>query len=384
MQGHRLLHRQRVVHLLRTSGPLARSDLARILGVSRSTITAIVADLIADQTLVELNLRAESQSSRGRPRMLLGCNPQARRVVGIWIDEHHARVVIADATGNVSDEGHTPTGDRNPDAVIGSIIQISEQLMVSIGGPVAAAGICIPGFVNGAAGTVDESSVLGWSKVDLGQAISRGLGVPTAVLNTTHALTLAEAIAGKAQGARSAVVLDCGGRFGVGLIIDGRPYTGATGAAGAIAHLPAFDTGTQCRCDGAGCADTTHSLGAPAVTPHIAGTPLEELDLASLWHGVHRNTPALIHGVIDRIAHASLWIEAIIDPEILIIAGLSSELQELGSALQTRIDELRPRSRRGRTTTACSNIVRRHRIPVIVALKQLDEAIAALMHTSTP
>jgi predicted NBD/HSP70 family sugar kinase len=353
MQGHRLLHRQRVVHLLRTSGPLARSDLARILGVTRSTITAIVTDLVADGTLVELDHRVDGPNSRGRPRTLLVCNPLVRRVVGIWIDERHAHIVIADATGNVSNQGHTPVGERDPYSVIESIVHIGKELMDSPGGPVAAAGICIPGFVNSAAGTVDESGSPAWSQVALGQSISQGLEIPAAVMNTTHALTLAEAIAGKARGARSAVVLDCGACIGVGLIIDGRPYTGATGAAGVVGFT--------------------------------GGTPLDEPEFSSLWHAAHRDPPSqnMIRDIVDRIAYTALLIEAIVDPELLIISGLSSELEELGSALQSRITELRQLPRRDRTKTELSHIGREHRVPVIVALQQLDEDIAALLHTSS-
>jgi predicted NBD/HSP70 family sugar kinase len=387
MQGQRLLQRQRVVHLLRTSGPLARADLAQALGVSRSTITTIVADLIADETLVELDHRVEGPNARGRPRILLGCNPRARRVVGIWINEHRARIVLADATGNVSAEGHTPTGGRDPDSVMASIVEIAEQLTDSPGGAVAAAGVCIPGFVNIATGTVDESRLLGWSKIDLGHLLSRRLGVPTAVLNTTHALTLAEAIAGEARGARSAVILDCGRQFGAGLIIDGRPYTGATGAAGVIGRLPFDPARTQCRCSRDDCTDTTMPTGeSRAHVPHVADVPLEELDLAAVWHEVHQGPEArdMARDVIDRIAHTALFMEALIDPEMLIIAGLDSELEELGSALHSRIMELRPLPRRSRTSTVRSRIGSGHLVSVIVALQQLDDDIAALLQTSLP
>ncbi|MCC5582639.1 MarR family transcriptional regulator, partial [Microtetraspora sp. AC03309] len=60
-----LLHRQRVVHLLRTEGPLARADLADRLGLSRPSITTLVGELIDDGTLVELDSRVEGPGYRG-------------------------------------------------------------------------------------------------------------------------------------------------------------------------------------------------------------------------------------------------------------------------------------------------------------------------------
>lgn len=130
----RLLRQQQVVHLLRSSGPKARADLADELGLDRPTMTAIVRDLIAAGALVELEI--QGSGSRGRPRTLLGCNPEARRVIGIEIDPSRARIVLADGAGIISSEGETPTGQRRPAAVIRSVISVAKKLIrTSAGGP---------------------------------------------------------------------------------------------------------------------------------------------------------------------------------------------------------------------------------------------------------
>lgn len=383
-----LLHRQRVVHLLRTEGPLARADLADQLGLSRPAITAIVGELIDDGTLVELDSRVEGPGYRGRPRKLLGCNPQARRVLGIWIDERRARVVVADATGTIFREDETPTPGRTPASVIRSIIRIATQLIDDpSGGPVAAAGICLPGFIDGTTGLVVESASLGWSRVELGGPISRALGIPTAVQDTTQAMTLAETIAGDAREVRSALVLDCGGHVNVGLIIGGRPYTGATGVAGAIGHMPVSGSNAQCSCGRTGCVNAGMSLHAmQSVAPHTEGVPLKDIDLDAVAQETSRNTNSqkIIREVIDRIAHTAILMEAVLDPEVLILSGLITEFEDLIDALETRIEEIRPPERRGRTATVRSQIGRDYRVAVIVALQQLDPDIAGLVHTPTP
>lgn len=381
----RLLHRQRVVHLLRTEGPLARADLADRLGLSRPSVTTLVGELIDNGTLIELDSRVEGPGYRGRPRKLLGCNPQARRVLGIWIDERRARVVVADATGNISSESETPTAGRTPASVIRSIIRISKELIDDpSGGPVAAAGICIPGFVDSTTGFVVESKALGWSEVELGRPIFDALGIPTAVQDTTQAMTLAETIAGEAREVRSALVLDCGGHTNVGLIIGGRPYGGATGVAGAIGHMPVSGSLIPCACGRVGCVDASMSLTAmQPVAPHTEGMALRDIDLDAVAQETSRNPDAqnLIRDVIDRIARLAILVEAIFDPQILILSGLIVEFEELIVALHARIDEIRPPERRGRTTTVRSQIGRDYRVAVIVALQQLDPDIAGLLHT---
>ncbi|MEV0671200.1 ROK family protein [Mycobacterium sp. NPDC050441] len=383
-----LLHRQRVVHLLRTEGPLARADLADRLGLSRPSITTLVGELIEDGTLVELDSRVEGPGYRGRPRKLLGCNPQARRVLGIWIDERRARVAVADATGNITHEDETPTADRTAASVIRSIIRIAKQLIDDpTVGSVAAVGICIPGFIDSTTGFVVESKALGWSEVELGQPISRALGIPTAVLDSTQAMTLAETIAGEAREVRSALLLDCGGHVNVGLIIGGRPYSGATGVAGAIAHMPVAGSDAQCLCGRTGCVNATVSLHAmQPVAPHTEGVPLKDIDLDAVAQETSRNPDAqkIIRDVIDRIAHTAILTEALFDPEVLILSGLITEFEELIVALEARIDEIRPPERRGRTTTVRSHIGRDYRVAVIVALQQLDPDIAGLLRTPNP
>jgi len=348
-------------------------------------MTAIVAELLEDGTLVELELRVEDPGTRGRPRILLDCNPLARRVLGIWIDDRRARVVVADASGNVCNEAQTPTEQRQPASVVRSIIKLAQQMISeSTGGPVAAAGVCIPGLVDGDTGVVIESNVLGWSKVELGGAISRALGIPTIVQDTTHAITVAEAIAGEARGVQSAVVIDYGGHVGVGLIINGRPYSGATGVAGAIAHVPIFGSRTMCECGRIGCVDACMSMAAmQSVAPHTVGVPLENIDLAAIAESTQQNplSQNIIRDVIDQIAHTAILIEALIDPEVLILSGLIIEFEELIAALETRINELRPLARQGRTTTVRSRIGRDYRVSVIVALEQLDPDIAGMLRT---
>lgn len=384
-QVARLLQRQRVVHLLRTSGPLARADLADRLGLPRPSITALVADLIEDGTLVELESRIEGVSSRGRPRILLDCNPEARRVLGIQIDGIRARVVLADATGNISHEGQTPTGERDAAAVIRSITRIARKLMDdSTGKQASVAGVCIPGLVDDTTGLVIASHELGWTNIELGKLVSRDLGIPVAVQNTTRAITMAETIAGEAREARSAVVLDYGGRVDVGLIIDGRPYAGSTGVAGAIGHVPVYGSSAPCRCGRTGCVEADMSMYAmQAAAPQTIGKTYDEVDVDAVRQATARSQPAqnIIRDVIDRVAHTALMIEALLDPELLIVAGLIVEFDELAGALQARIDELRPPERQGRTTTVRSNIGRAAPISVIVALQQLDPDIAGMMHS---
>jgi predicted NBD/HSP70 family sugar kinase len=197
-------------------------------------------------------------------------------------------------------------------------------------------------------------------------------------------MTLAETIAGEAREVRSALVLNCGGHTNVGLVIGGRPYSGATGVAGAIGHMPVPGSLAKCTCGRVGCVDASMSLHAmQSVAPHTEGVPLAEIDLDAIARATSRNLDSqkIIRDVIDQVARAAILIEAVLDPEILILSGLILEFEDLIAALESRIDEIRPPERRGRTRTVRSQIGRDYRVAVIVALQQLDPDIAGLLDT---
>ncbi len=379
----RLLHRQRVVHLVRTSGPLSRADVADELGLARSSVTAIVKDLLNEGTLIELPMPPNGSAGRGRPRILLDCNPDAQRVLGIQIGAKRVRIAVAGATGDLLQHGETPTLGRTPASVIRSIARVAKQLIESSGGAVAAAGVCIPGYVDPSTGTVMRSELAGWSNVPLRESLSEMLGIPVAVRDLTQAITLAEAIAGDGRGTRSAVVLDYGGSVGIGLIIDGRPYYGANGFAGAIGHVPVQNGSNLCLCGRTGCLEAHMSINAmQQVAPETTGIPLDDIDIDAVARNVRQNreSQALIRAVIDQIAHVVILIEGFIDPEVLIIAGLVVEFGEMADALEARIEELRPPERQGRTRTVRSRLTRDYYYgaSVLVALQHLDPDIAGM------
>jgi energy-converting hydrogenase Eha subunit G len=120
-----------------------------------------------------------------------------------------------------------------------------------------------------------------------------------------------------------------------------------------------------------------------SVAPHTVGVPLENIDLEAIAESTQQNplSQNIIRDVIDQVAHTAILVEALIDPEVLILSGLLIEVEELIAALETRINELRPPARQGRTTAVRSQISRDYRVSVIVALEQLDPDIAGVLRT---
>lgn len=151
--------------------------------------------------------------------------------------------------------------------------------------------------------------------------------------------------------------------------------------------MPVAGSQAKCACGRIGCVNAGMSLHAmQSVAPHTEGMALKEIDLDAVAQETARNphSQKIISDVIDQIARTAILIEAVLDPEILILSGLITEFEELIVALEARIEEIRPAERRGRTTTVRSHIGRDYRVAVIVALQQLDPDIAGLLQTPSP
>src|SRR5581483_2204630 len=95
-------NRERVMELLRTRGALTRADLARSLGLSRATVSNVVAALYREGLVVETEgTDTAIRPRQGRPGVLLTLNPSAGVAVGVDFDHTHVRVVVTDLAHTV-------------------------------------------------------------------------------------------------------------------------------------------------------------------------------------------------------------------------------------------------------------------------------------------
>ena len=197
-----------------------------------------------------------------------------------------------------------------------------------------AIGVGIPSRVDRATGGSVGAAHLPLEGVPFRDLLSERAGLPVHVDNDANLAALAELRAGAAAGASDAVVITIGTGIGGGLILDGRVYHGASGAAGEIGHMTVDFEGAACSgdCPGRGCFETYVSGPALARAGVDAGLADEGLDGLRVTQLALDGDPAAAAAVAEigrRLGAGIASLLNVFDPELVVVGGGVSRAGDL-------------------------------------------------------
>jgi predicted NBD/HSP70 family sugar kinase len=254
-------------------GPSSRADIARSTGLTRVTVSDLVAALLAEGLVADLGVRAESRV--GKPATLVGLRSSDHHVVVVDLTDDatvHGAVMTLD--GEVVTREHVPSGGATGSDAVTLVEDLCRRLVAGATRPVVGVGIASPGVID-AAGRVVEAPNRGWYDVPLAARLSAALGHPVHVANDANTRALGEYTYGGA--ASDAMVVTVGQGVGAGMLVDGALVRGRGHAAGEIGHVTVVDAQTAdetpqpCACGRTGCLETV--LSAPALRHRIGLAP---------------------------------------------------------------------------------------------------------------
>lgn len=253
-----------LLNLLHADG-LSRVALADMIGVSTTTITNLVAELIEQGIVVEEGILRSG--SVGRPQMALQLEANSRFALAIQIEAGRARIAISDLRAcPIAKQQHNFAVTDSAETVLGEIVTIAQGLIEQHGiDPrlLVGAGVIAPGLVDPQQGLLISSSQLGWHQLPLRSYFSNAFKLPVRLDNNVRGMTLGEATFGVAQGAAVMVFVYIRLGVGSGMAVNGRLYHGAAAAAGEIGHATVIlEGGERCHCGNTGCLETLISESA--------------------------------------------------------------------------------------------------------------------------
>jgi predicted NBD/HSP70 family sugar kinase len=244
------LNRSAILRLIGSAGPIARTDIARRLGLSPATVTAVTRELV-DHGLVRVAERAPSRG--GRPALLLELVGGAATAFGVKVAPDHLVGVRVDLEAEILDLHEVPFDAEAADAV--------EELGRILAGwldggdgrpPLLGVGLGVPGVFDSRSGTL-ESPLLGWRGVPLPALLRERLGVAVFVDNDVNTLAVAERLYGRGRHVEHFVTVTLGRGVGLGIVTGGDIYRGHRGGAGEFGHVTVVEGGPACSCGKRGC-----------------------------------------------------------------------------------------------------------------------------------
>jgi N-acetylglucosamine repressor len=257
------MNRNLVLNVLRT-GAASRADVVRATGLSPATVSLIVSELIGSGLVNEVG---EGKSSGGRPPLVLRLDDERNYVVGVKLMSHLISLAVTDLRAEVvsSEVVDLVLTDLSPGTVLGSLGRAVEEVTRKAGirlDQVVGIGVGLAGLVNAETGVCRYSPSFGWRDVPVAAPVAGRLGRPVLVDNDVNTLTVAEQWFGRGHGTDDFVVVTVGEGVGAGIVMAGRLYRGAGGAAGEVGHMRVDGPRIPCRCGSSGCLEAVSSDGA--------------------------------------------------------------------------------------------------------------------------
>jgi predicted NBD/HSP70 family sugar kinase len=318
-RGH---NRSLVLQTLFHQGAMSRADLSRETGLTRVTISDLVAELIADGFVAEMGVR--EASGPGKPAILVDLDRDGHRIVGIDLSESDVfSGAVLTLDGDIVARREVPLPPA--DDVVATVVELARVLVADSHAPVLGIGVGTPGVVDDR-GVILTAPNFGWAGFDLEGALQNALGLPVLVANDANAAVLAEYTFG---GAGDDVLLVKVGRgVGSGLLAAGQPMRGSHFAAGEIGHVTVgTDGGPVCVCGKVGCLEAW--LSVPSLTSRLAEAS------ASDREGILRDAG-------ERLGIALAPVVGVLDLSEIVLSGPSELLD--GPLAQATVETLRTRT----------------------------------------
>lgn len=253
-------NRSLVLNTLFHDAPMSRADLARATGLTRVTVSALVAELLDEHLVMETGLRDDVRP--GKPATLIDVDPQSLCIITLDLSGNEA--LIGARLSLRGDIVHRETVPRPVDAgeILDAVLGLASGLVTGSPSRVLGVGVGTPGIVD-EAGRVLSAPNFGWEGLDLAGTMHERLGVPVTVVNDANAAVLGEfTFAGAAQ---NALLIRIGKGVGSGLLTDGQLVRGAHLAGGELGHVTVgTDGGPRCACGKIGCLEAWLSEAALA------------------------------------------------------------------------------------------------------------------------
>ena len=277
-----------VLRALYDLGPISRADIARLTGLTRTSVGELVADLEAEGLAREVG---RGPSTGGKAPTLVALESDARTAIVLDLGERTFSAALANLRGELTNRRTRDLDGRDGDDALALVHELIDEVSREATSPILGIGVGTPGIVD-AGGTIRWAVNLDWKDLPLADLLRDRYGHPTIVANDARAAALATFLFEGEDRPTNLIAIKVGRGIGTGLVLDGDLFGGDGDGAGEIGHIVVEPDGAECHCGRFGCLETVASAPAILRAAVAAGLPAS-ITLPELAAAAQRRRRAL-------------------------------------------------------------------------------------------
>ena len=328
-------HKKHILRAIYFNGPLSNSELGKQIKLSTPKINSLLLELIDDDLVKELG---RGDSSGGRRPNIYGLVEDGFYVVGIIINITRTIISIFNSCNQeVSGPHHFPIQMQSDIEIFKQVNEKLEEVVRESNIPsekILVAGLELPGLINLEEGTnktyfPDVKNLL--------DELRKIFGIPVFFNHDTKVRAFAEQHFGLAKDKKNVLLLQADWGLGLGVIVNGKLYSGKSGFSGEFGHIPLVDNGPLCVCGKQGCLETLVSAkaiarqareaiqsGKSSLIQELVHNDLDKIDITIVIKAANAGDQfaiSLFSEVGKWLGRGIAFLIQIFNPELIIISG---------------------------------------------------------------
>lgn len=334
-----------VLRTILTSGPISRTEVAQVTGLSKQTISDVVRELCLDGWISEFG---RTDGRPGRSAITYAINRKKSFAASIHLGGSKIIAAITDLLGTVLAELSAPTDPRGGVHLVDQFIEMLETLTGEAGislGDLFVIVLGTPGVLDPGTGHIDAApNVPGIDSMDIRGALSKRLNASVLIENDVNLAALGEHWKGHGRGKDNFAFVALGTGIGMGIIGNGALLRGKRGASGEIAYLPVGSDPFDPRNFSKGALESSVGAG-PILQRYRTLGGDNSASISDVFGAFQREESAAIITLQEVARHVCLGISAVVavlDPEVIILGGTIGVRPELVALIRDYLPRCTP------------------------------------------
>lgn len=259
LKEKRYQQKKDIITFLYKMSELSKPEICRLTNMTTPTISRIIDELIEEGWVVDLG---QGSSIGGKRPHIFSLAPDAAYILGVDWGRVQVKIAIFNLRKEIIGEIKifpSALESGNEELAIRLLEEQIDQTIQELGinrDKIKVAGVSLPGLIDNEG---NSFTYLSFTNPNLKEVLEQRLQIPTVIANDSKVMAMAEHTFGAAKNMNNVLCININEGIGMGMILNGKPYTGFKGMCGEFGHTRIFGIDEQCYCGKIGCLETVAS-----------------------------------------------------------------------------------------------------------------------------